>query len=135
MARRFARRIPGPGRVGRPMTGRRALNVALRRDAARALILGIAVLLVTAGDLWAADADAGRRLARQWCVECHVVEPTQESASDAAPPFESIALDPSKTPEGLRTWLADPHPPMPNLQLSTGEIEDILAYIQSLAGE
>ena len=117
------------------MTGRRALNVALRRDAARALILGIAVLLVTAGDLWAADADAGRRLARQWCVECHVVEPTQESASDAAPPFESIALDPSKTPEGLRTWLADPHPPMPNLQLSTGEIDDILAYIQTLAGE
>jgi mono/diheme cytochrome c family protein len=117
------------------MTGRRALNVALRRGAARALILGIGVLLVTAGDLWAADADAGRRLARQWCVECHVVEPTQESASDAAPPFESIALDPSKTPEGLRTWLADPHPPMPNLQLSTGEIEDILAYIQSLAGE
>jgi len=117
------------------MTGRRMLATALRRDAARALILGIAVLLVTAGDLWAADADAGLRLVRQWCVECHVVEPAQESASDAAPPFESIALDPTKTPEGLRTWLADPHPPMPNLQLSTGEIDDILAYIQTLAGE
>jgi mono/diheme cytochrome c family protein len=109
------------------MTGRRTLNAALRRDAARALILGIGALLVTGGDLWAAGADAGRRLARQWCVECHIVEPPQESASDAAPPFESIALDPTKTPEGLRTWLADPHPPMPNPQLSRGEIEDILA--------
>lgn len=135
MARRFARRVPGLGRMGQSMTGRRMLGAALRRDSARALILGIGILLITPGDLWAADADAGLRLARQWCVECHVVEPTQESASDAAPPFESIALDPNKTPEGLRTWLADPHPPMPNLQLSTGEIEDILAYIQSLAGE
>jgi mono/diheme cytochrome c family protein len=106
-----------------------------RPEMARTLVPGMAVLLMSAGQLWAADVDAGRSLARQWCVECHIVEPTQESASDAAPPFEAIAEDPNRTPEGLRAWLAEPHPPMPNLQLSTGEIEDILAYIQSLAGE
>lgn len=106
-----------------------------RRTLARGLVLGGVALLATGGDLWAADADAGQRLARQWCVECHIVEPTQESASDAAPPFEAIAEDPDRTPEGLRAWLADPHPSMPNLQLSTGEIEDILAYIQTLGGE
>ena len=117
------------------MTGRRNSGGPLRRDATRGLVLGIGALFLTSGELWAADADAGHRLARQWCVECHIVEPTQESASDVAPPFEAIADDPNPTPEGMRAWLADPHPPMPNLQLSTGEIENILAYIQSLAGE
>lgn len=117
------------------MSPRRRLFAIACPQVARALVLGMAVLLTSAGQLWAADADAGLRLSRQWCVECHIVEPTQESASDAAPPFEAIAEDPNRTPEGLRTWLADPHPPMPNLQLSTAEIEDILAYIQSLSGE
>ncbi|NJO37736.1 MAG: hypothetical protein HC871_09095 [Rhizobiales bacterium] len=32
----------------------------------------------------------------------------------------------------LKAWLADPHPPMPNLSLSRLEIDDLLAYIESL---
>ena len=76
-------------------------------------------------------AEAGLELARAWCSNCHLVEPGG-SASDAAPAFETVANDPAKTEDGLRTWLADPHPPMPNLSLSEQEIDSIIAYLNSL---
>jgi len=98
----------------------------------------IAVLLVTMLPVMAAgraaaaeDVDRGLALARQWCVSCHQVEPGS-AASDAAPPFATIANDPAVTEGGLRAWLSDPHPPMPNFNLSRGEIDDIVAYLNSL---
>lgn len=79
-------------------------------------------------------AEAGHELARAWCSNCHLVEPGG-SASDAAPAFETLANDPTRTDERLRNWLADPHPPMPNLSLSHQQIDSILAYLKSLKSE
>ena len=56
-------------------------------------------------------------------------------AGDAAPAFAEIANKPDATPEGWRTWLQDPHPPMPNLSLSNYEIDDLIAYISTLKSE
>ncbi len=78
-----------------------------------------------------ADSQDGYGLARQWCVTCHVIAPDQ-AGSDAARPFESIANDPNFTDQGIRAWLIDPHPPMPNLNLSSPEIDAIVAYLRSL---
>ncbi|MCP4329875.1 MAG: cytochrome c [Alphaproteobacteria bacterium] len=84
---------------------------------------------------WAGDATAdGRILAQRWCASCHVVDPAQSGASDVAPPFVHIANDPTKTSEGLKAWLADPHPPMPQLNLDQYEIDSLVAYIESLRG-
>lgn len=77
-------------------------------------------------------AEQGHEIARTWCAGCHVVEPGEESGSDAAPPLPVVAQDPSLSPDRLRTWLADPHPPMPNLSLTREEIEALVAYIGSL---
>lgn len=82
---------------------------------------------------YAADAEEGGRIARQWCSECHLIGPDEDSASDLAPPFKTIAKDDSKTDADLRGWLHDPHPPMPNLNLSRSEVEDLISYIRSLA--
>jgi mono/diheme cytochrome c family protein len=71
-------------------------------------------------------------LARQWCSACHLVEPGQPAGGDAAPPFMAVAQDPALTPERLAQWLADPHPPMPNLSLANEEIAALVAYIGSL---
>lgn len=79
----------------------------------------------------AADADRGRAIAQQWCASCHIVAPGQAGA-DSAPAFASIANDPARSPGALRAWLSNPHPPMPNLALSRGEIDDIVAYLESL---
>ncbi len=82
----------------------------------------------------AADPAEGGRLARQWCSSCHIVAPGM-GGSDAAPPFEAVANRPSFTEAGTRAWLTDPHPPMPNLNLSRAEIDAIVTYIESLRME
>jgi hypothetical protein len=51
-----------------------------------------------------------------------------------AQPFPSL-LAGKRSAEEIEGWLADPHPPMPNLDLSRQEINDIMAYLQSLTGQ
>lgn len=94
-----------------------------------ALMAGLAAVLAAQGAL--ADAKAGRQLAERWCAQCHIVAPEQASGLDAAPPFSEIAAAESWTDGALRTWLTDPHPPMPNVDLETREIESIIDYLKS----
>ena len=99
----------------------------------KGLIIGLAVGLWAASPAvaTAGDARSGHALSRQWCSSCHLVE-TGTSGGDQAPPFESIANDPARTPARLRSWLAAPHPPMPDLKLSRTQIDDVMAYLESL---
>ena len=89
-------------------------------------------LLIASGPAYSGDAEAGHALARTWCAHCHVVEVDQKQASDVAPPFAQIANDPSKSALGIAAWLADPHPPMPNMSLTQDEIDDLVDYIGTL---
>ena len=60
-----------------------------------------------------------------------MVAPDQTLASSDAPTFAAIA----RRHEGakkLRAFLADPHPKMPDMNLSRSEIADIVAYIGRL---
>ena len=70
-------------------------------------------------------------IARRWCARCHAVA-GEKSASDMAPPFQVIARTRASDPDRLRGFLSRPHWPMPPLQLSRQEIENIVAYLQSL---
>ena len=81
---------------------------------------------------FAADVGHGEKLARQWCSNCHLIGEDQAAGGDAAPTFASIAETAAERTDDLRAWLADPHPPMPNLDLTRYEIDDLLAYIESL---
>jgi mono/diheme cytochrome c family protein len=74
----------------------------------------------------------GKAIAERWCSSCHVVSDGQAEASSDAPAFAAIASRPQAEIDALRGFLADPHPPMPNLSLTREEIRDILAYISSL---
>ena len=79
----------------------------------------------------AADAARGEIIAKRWCAACHVVSPEQTRASADVPSFAAIAH--RKLPaEHLKTFLTDPHPVMPDMNLTRNEIEDIVAYIKSL---
>jgi mono/diheme cytochrome c family protein len=79
-----------------------------------------------------ADAAAGERLARQWCVNCHVIDGTGPATTlpQGPPSFRIIAghLDPSQ----MRSFLTNPHGAMPDLALTRAEIDDLVAYIDSL---
>ncbi len=89
-------------------------------------------LFATLAPAMAADSERGANLARQWCASCHVPGTGSRAGADAGPPFAQMAADPAYTDARLRGWLANPHPPMPNLNLSRAEIEDLIAYIRSL---
>jgi mono/diheme cytochrome c family protein len=116
----------------------------MRTRLALILALGLisAVWLVPSGALFLAagpalaqdsepDANRGHDLALRWCVACHVVAP-DAPGGDAGPTFASVATRPGQSEQGIRNWLADPHPPMPDLNLATTEFDDLAAYIMSL---
>lgn len=102
-----------------------------------ARVVGAAALAVLVPALAHAQASGdpqnGLRLARQWCTGCHVVEPSGRGG-DSGPPFHEVANRADRTPTTMRAWLTNPHPPMPNLGLTRKEIDDIVAYLDSLQG-
>jgi mono/diheme cytochrome c family protein len=81
----------------------------------------------------AADADHGHALARQWCASCHAIDATAPTTRDTPPAFVVIAHRPGVSESSLRAWLVAPHPNMPNFELSREAIDDLVAYIRSLA--
>ena len=74
---------------------------------------------------------SGQKLTRQWCTGCHVVGPG-ERGIDAAPALPIIAQRHGTDEAWVRAWLMSPHPPMPNLNLSRQEIDDVTAYLHTL---
>ena len=76
------------------------------------------------------DTARGQALARRWCAACHLV---QLRLTNIDPPtFTAIANDPGKTPDYLRNFLVSPHKDMPPIQLTSPQIEDLIAYLGSL---
>lgn len=95
-----------------------------------AIVLGAALVTPAA----AADADAGKALALQWCSSCHLVSNDQSTASSTSlPSFFDMAKDAGWTEDKLKVFLANPHPKMPNMTLSNNDISDLSRYISTLA--
>ncbi len=93
--------------------------------------LALACAALSAGTALAAgDAANGLSLARQWCSSCHTVE-AGGTAVDKAPSFASIAA--RRDGKWIKAWLTNPHPPMEGIALSNAQINDLTAYIKSLA--
>jgi cytochrome c len=95
------------------------------------LFVALALAIGLAGQAAAGDIDAGKRLTEQWCTSCHVIGGRGDRGTDAAPALPTIAQT-THDPARLKAWLVAPHPPMPNLNLSRAEIDDISAYLMSL---
>ncbi len=79
------------------------------------------------------SATRGRELAVRLCSSCHVVS----GAATAAVPegigtFRGIANRPGQSAERISNVLILPHLPMPDNQLTRDEIQDILAYLETL---
>ena len=78
-----------------------------------------------------ADPDHGKIIAQRWCATCHDVAVGQKQASVDAPSFFYVARHMDK--RDLTSFLTDPHPKMPDMSLTRQEIDDLTAYIRSLA--
>jgi len=80
-----------------------------------------------------ADPAQGEKLAKRWCAACHVVAADQTQGADNVPAFASIAKTPGFNADNIAQFLMDPHPKMPDMQLTRDEAKDLGAYIASLA--
>lgn len=106
------------------MTPRRARWVLLC-----AALVGPAIASILATKAYAADVDHGETLAKRWCAACHIVAPDQKQGQDNAPPFATIAKIPGFDADLIAHFLMNPHPKMPDMQLSRDEADDLAAYI------
>jgi len=80
----------------------------------------------------AADAQHGKVLAERWCASCHLVGPVQRQGSADVAPFATVGRDPAFNAERLAFFLLDPHPKMPDMQITRSEAQDLAAYIKGL---
>lgn len=92
-----------------------------------------------AAQLWPATAaeinvEQGRRLSRELCAGCHSVERSGNSPLALAPPFRVLEqrLPASQLEQAFREGLVGAHPSMPRFMFDGDQIQDLVAYIQSL---
>ena len=80
------------------------------------------------------NAGKGHDYARRVCAECHAVERGEaRSPQPRARAFQAVAETPGMNGRAIAVWLRTPHPSMPNLVIATRDMEDLIAYILSLA--
>ena len=100
--------------------------------AAAAMVL-VAVLPASAEEKAAPSADKGYALAQRLCQGCHLIEDKAGATVPAGmPTFRGIANRPGQTAQRITSVLIQPHAPMPDVQLTSPEILDIIAYLETL---
>lgn len=74
----------------------------------------------------------GRHLAEQWCGSCHRMSTVDAPGKRGVATFVEVARLPSTTALSLRAFLHTSHADMPNIQLSSADADDLIAFILSL---
>ncbi len=97
----------------------------------------VAVVLLGAGPSSAQgnlDVEAGRKLAELHCSHCHAVGDEGASLMEGAPPLRDLKLryPIEDLAEALAEGIVTAHPQMPVFTFSAEEIDDLLAYLDSL---
>jgi cytochrome c len=100
-----------------------------------AIVIG--VVMLTSAVPAAAQSPAAQRgltFARVHCAQCHSIDTASESPLKIAPPFRDLHR---KYPiESLRRPLSEGiianHPTMPQFRLEADQVNDVIAFMQSL---
>lgn len=91
----------------------------------------------TSTDTMAAAAERGRRLATSACASCHAIGAVGASPMAAATPFREIVrrYPARELEEGFAEGLVTGHPAMPAFAFRASEIDDLIAYLETLEAE
>lgn len=83
------------------------------------------------------SVEAGRRIAEANCQRCHAIGATGESPHPPAPPFRTLSqrYPVSDLQEAFAEGVRVGHPDMPEFQLPPDQIDDLLAYLQSVQAQ
>lgn len=116
----------------------------------RSLMFALAVLVALPAAAYAAppempaddmdtmgNALAGQTLAENLCATCHALDVDKASPNEAAPNFNalSLAYPPEYLAEGFAEGIVvgtDAHIAMPQFELSTDQINDLIAYLDTV---
>ena len=76
----------------------------------------------------------GQEIAERACVGCHSLggQAGRKVEGIDVPSFGAIATQPHQTPQRLQSFIMTPHRPMPGINLSLAEVNDVVAYLLSL---
>lgn len=94
-----------------------------------------AAVLAAAAPVRAPGIDRGAHVAQRDCALCHAVGPTGRSPNFAAPPFARVRLryNPISLERALTNISKHGHFEMRPQRISSSDVADLAAYIQSLA--
>ena len=111
-------------------------------------ILGVAVSVFMLGHISSAIADmpdegtvgdalAGQNLAKNLCSACHALEVDKASPNEAAPNFNALTLTypPEHLAEGFAEGIVvgtDAHIGMPQFTLAPDQIDNLIAYLETV---
>lgn len=114
-------------------------NVRTKTPISRLMMLVFTALILPAQVSVAADANAAKGIVVEHCVACHEVPGYASEAGSAlldAPSFPVIANNTQiYDPHKLRLWLRQPHWPMQQFILSDRDVDNLLAFIESLRSQ
>jgi cytochrome c len=101
---------------------------------AAAALYGLAFAAAPALAQGQADALAGEKLAELHCSRCHAVGNDGDSLMEGAPPLRDLKLryPIGDLAEALAEGIVTGHPSMPEFRLDVAQINDLIAYLQSL---
>lgn len=99
----------------------------------RAAVLA-ALLAMPVGALASEPIEAGKKLAELHCSRCHATGETDQSLMEGAPPFRDLKLryPIEDLAEALAEGIITAHPQMPVFTFDPEQIDDLLAYLDSL---
>ena len=103
----------------------------------RLVAIAGALAVICAGPAWAeGNAKAATPIIAEYCTACHVIpgfKPRFEKADVNAPDFQKMADEPAVyTTARIEAFLHKPHFPMTKFILSEADIENLVAFIESL---
>ena len=86
-----------------------------------------------APELEVPSPERGLAFAQRFCKDCHLVDGSGNTTVQAGlPSLRGIANKPGQSGEHIRNVLINPHPPMPDMQVSAQEILDVISYLETL---
>lgn len=78
------------------------------------------------------SAERGKDIALRFCSSCHFAPGATTSVPTGVPSLRAIANKSGQTAKQIEFSLINPHPPMPDAQLTRLEIVDIIEYLDGL---
>lgn len=79
------------------------------------------------------SAEKGSELAAKLCSTCHLMEgQTSATVPAGVISMRGIANRQGQSGQRIHDMLVQPHPPMPDIQLSVEEIQSVIFYLETL---